>query len=91
MIIQLSDNFRIVRDSYNHQLQELKEVVNPKTKTSSMKWVFIGYFPNVQQCIRRAADVAMLEEEVLSFNEYLTQWASVAEELIGSIKGKYNG
>tara|TARA_R110000823_G_scaffold261418_4_gene382161 strand:- start:1695 stop:1961 length:267 start_codon:yes stop_codon:yes gene_type:complete len=72
MIIELSDEFRIDRDKYNHTLEVYKEVTNNKTKEVNIKWVIVGHYATLEQCINSASSYKVLNENTqLKFEEYL--------------------
>lgn len=80
-IIQINEEFRVVIDQYNHTLRQLREVTNPKTKETSMKWCFVGYYPSMNYVLRAAINIKLAEgDDTLTMEEYLNKLKSLQEE-----------
>lgn len=74
MIVTLGSDFRVQIDKWNHTLEVYEDTVNPQTKAVSKKWKEIGFFPNLLQCINRAAQYkVMSNNEKITFAEYVEQ------------------
>lgn len=83
MIVNLSDNFRVVIDQYNHKLESYREVINPKDKSTKMNWCFVGYYPNMDQAVNGAIKSQLGDsQEVVTFYKYLDKLVTTNMEMI---------
>lgn len=60
MIVQINEKWRVDIDDLNHTLERFEEggkiLTQGKYKgqISKPSWVFVGYYPNMLQCLREA-------------------------------------
>ena len=80
-IVTINEDWRINIDTMNHTLERWTlggvPLKGDKGKVSESRWAFVGYFPNIQQCLRAAVkhEATLLSDTDL--NGYITRLESL--------------
>lgn len=84
------DRYKVEIDEYNHTLYKYDvggyEVKTPKTgeiKIKEPSWTFVGYFPNMLQCLTKSVELDMLEGVDTGIQTYLDELKTTIKELNG--------
>ena len=72
MIVILSDEFRVNITTDNHILEVYEDTVDKTTQATKQTWKLVGYFPNMVQCVNRAAQYKVASNnETQRFTDYV--------------------
>lgn len=88
MIVQINDKWRVDIDSYNHKLEVFNvggEVIKRKDGNilSKPSWVFVGFYPNMMQCLRKVVREEALLGVDVDLEGYLKRLEQLNEEVMG--------
>lgn len=52
-MLQIGDTVRISKyDERNLQIEELREITNPRTKETRLDWAWDGYYPDIKSALK---------------------------------------
>lgn len=77
--VTIDEEFKVDVDELNHTLYRYeagcKVIATGKYKgqLSEPKWVLVGYFPNLEQCLRKIVFLKSLTGEKHNLDEYITR------------------
>lgn len=86
--IKIDDKYKIEVDEYNHQLfkysagGEMITVGKYKDQESKARWEPSGYFPNVNQCLRKIIFLESLGQDD-SLQQYVDRLEALDEKYYG--------
>ena len=86
-MITINDKYRIDIDRYNYTLQEKSKSKNKKTNEITEKWVDIGYYMNLEECLKgawRKHKRTMSKE--YNLEEYLEKLSKLEEKFVRDIR-----
>ena len=85
MIIELSDNWRIVTGNLNFELQE-RTVIKNGDNAGQYRWTFRGYYSGLQSVLRAIPDHLALSPSVTTYQEFLESWEDLRNQIGGRFK-----
>lgn len=83
-MIQINDKLRIRRfDDKNFVVEQLRDVENLKTKTTTKKWIWCGYYGDVKTALVGVLHKCLFdsEEEKLELKDILNKIESVVNDI----------
>lgn len=80
MIIDLSENWRVVTGNLNFELQEQTTIKHGDNK-GKPQWVFRGYYSGLQSCFNALPDHLALSPSVQTFEEYMEVWRDLSKQI----------
>lgn len=86
MIVQINEKWRVDIDDLNHTLEQWSEgEIIPKGKyagqMSKTGWTFVGYYPNMLQCLRTAIRMEAVLLEDTDLKGYIERLEKLNEEI----------
>ncbi len=92
ILAEFSGKYRLVRVPYNIELQEYREVVNPKTKETRMEWKPSGYYGNISSAVKAIPDKIVYDDSLQTFSEIVEQIKLLADDMqksLGELEKRY--
>lgn len=86
--IQVTDNYRLVKDSFCYTLWEYKKIVNKRTEEERYEWVCCHkYFPRLDQAVHHIIDRCFVSSsEAVHLQQFLDQWVEQRDKTIDMIQ-----
>ena len=92
MIINLSEDVRLVKDEYNIVIQQFKTIKTKDKKTkevvsSRQDWVTIPnfYTSSIQRAVKKCVQLKLINEEFESLQEYLEKFEETLDNFVKKI------